>query len=187
MFGNKIDVTFTGIGAILMQTFNAVIVSMASSYIIAGFVIAILMILLIGNLRIGIISMIPNLTPVIIILGIMGWLNLPLDIFTMLIGSIAIGLAVDDTIHFMHNFRRYYEKSGDAKYAVRETLQTAGRAMLFTSLVLSGGFFIYMLSPMKNLFNFGLLTGSTILIAFLADIVLAPALMVLVTRIWPKL
>ncbi|MDY6934908.1 MAG: MMPL family transporter [Spirochaetota bacterium] len=187
VLGNKIDVTLTGIGAILMRTFNAVIVSMAMSYLIAGIVITFLMILLIADFRMGIVSMIPNLMPVVIILGIMGWLNLPLDIFTMLIGSIAIGLAVDDTIHFMHNFRRYYKRSGDAKFAVRETLQIAGRAMLFTSLVLSGGFFIYLLSSMNNLFNFGLLTGLTILLAFLSDVLLAPALMTLVTRFWPKL
>ncbi len=135
---------------------------------------------LVGSVRMGLISMIPNLAPILITIGIMGWVGVPLDLFTLLIGCIAIGLAVDDTIHFMHNFRRYYEESGDVNEAVRHTLLSAGQAMLFTTLTLSMGFFIYMLSSMTNMILFGLLTGFTILLAFIADVVLAPALMALV-------
>jgi len=132
--------------------------------------------------RIGLVAMIPNLTPIILTLGLMGWTGIPIDAFTMLIGSIAIGLAVDDTIHFMHNFRRYFEASGDVRQAVHETMTSTGQALLYTSLVLSAGFFIYMFATMHNLFYFGLLTGLTIILAFLADIILAPALMMLVAR-----
>jgi predicted RND superfamily exporter protein len=138
------------------------------------------MILLIGSFKIGLVSMIPNLTPIVLVLGFMGWLGVPLDAFTLLIGSIAMGLAVDDTIHFMHNFRRYYERSGDVTVAVRETLASTGQALLFTSLVLSTGFFIFTLASLNNLFFFGLLTGLAILLAFLADLILAPALMAVV-------
>ena len=74
----------------------------------------IMMMLLIGSVRVGLISMVPNLGPIIVVMGIMGWFNLSLDMFTMLIASIAIGLAVDDTIHFMYNFKRYYAETGDA-------------------------------------------------------------------------
>jgi predicted RND superfamily exporter protein len=121
--------------------------------------------------------MIPNLTPIILTLGVMGWLGLPLDLFTMLIGSIAIGLAVDDTIHFMHNYRRYHHETGDVQEAVRQTLLTSGRAMFVTTVVLSIGFFLYMFANLSNLVNFGLLTGFTIIMALLADFFLAPALM----------
>ena len=121
----------------------------------------------------------PNLVPVVVTLGLMGWLGMPLDAFTLLIGSIALGLAVDDTTHFLHNFRSYYEQSGDAVAAVRETLTTTGQAMLFTSLVLSSGFFVYMFASMDNLFNFGLLSGFTILVACVAEIFLTPALLTL--------
>jgi predicted RND superfamily exporter protein len=155
---------------------------MAKSYTIALIVITVLMVLLIGKLRIGMLSMIPNLFPICLTLGIMGWFKVPMDLFTMLVGSIAIGLAVDDTIHFMHNFRRYFEESGDAVLAVQETLHTAGRAMLITSCVLSIGFFIFMFASLNNLYNFGWLTGFTIITALLADYFIAPALMVLVHR-----
>ena len=126
--------------------------------------------------------MIPNLAPILLMLGLMGWAGIPLDTFTLMVGSIAIGLAVDDTIHFLHNFRRYYARSGDVPGAVRETLASTGQALLFTSLVLSSGFFLYMLASMNNLFYFGLLTGFTIIAAFLADLILAPALLALVIR-----
>ena len=95
---------------------------------------------------------------------------------------VGIGLAVDDTIHFMHNFRRYYEHSGDPVKAVHDTLQTTGRAMLVTTVVLSIGFFIFGFATMSNVRNFGILTGFTIVMALLADYFLAPALMVLVNK-----
>jgi len=96
---------------------------------------------------------------------------------SILVGSIALGLAVDDTIHFFHNFQRYLQETGNPEEAVRRTLNTTGRAMLFTSVVLSIGFFSYTISEMNNLFSFGLITGLTILFAFLADLLVAPALM----------
>ena len=85
-------------------------------------------------------------------------------------------------IHFMHNFRRYYEEKGDPVWAVQETLHTTGRAMLVTTVVLSIGFFIFMFADMKNIFNFGFLTGITIIMALLSDYFLAPALMVLANK-----
>jgi predicted RND superfamily exporter protein len=176
------DVTLTGMMALLSRTLTSAIHSMAKSYTIALAVITILMILLIGRIRIGLLSMIPNLAPILLMLGVIGFFNLPMDLFTMMVASIAIGLAVDDTIHFMHNFRRYYDQSGDPVAAVHQTLQTAGRAMLVTTIVLSIGFFIFAFATMSNLRNFGLLTGFTITTALAADYLLAPALMVLVNK-----
>jgi predicted RND superfamily exporter protein len=180
VLGPDVEVSFTGVMAIMSGTFNAVIYTMARSYVVAFAVITPLMILLIGRLRIGLLAMVPNLAPILIALGAMGWAGLTLDLFTMLIGCIAIGLAVDDTIHFMHNFRRNFDQSGNVSEAVRETLASTGQALLFTSIVLSSGFFIFALSSMQNLQVFGLVTGFTIITAFLADILLAPALMALV-------
>jgi len=175
-------ITMTGMMALLSQTVRNAIQSMAKSYLSALVVITILMILLIGRIRIGLLSMVPNLAPILLMLGIIGATPITMDLFTMMVASIAIGLAVDDTIHFMHNFRRYYERCGDPKKAVHQTLQTTGRAMLVTTVVLSTGFFIFVFASMKNLFNFGLLTAFTILAALAADYFVAPALMVVVHR-----
>jgi len=161
------------------STLTATIVSAAQSYLIAVVAITLMMMLLIGDLKLGLIAMIPNLTPIVMALAMIKILGLPLDMFTMLTGSIALGLAVDDTIHFMHNFRRYHHEEGDVPEAVRQTLLGTGRAMLATTVVLSTGFFIFMFAEMNNLFNFGLLTGFAIIMALLADFLLAPALMAL--------
>ncbi|MDY6790756.1 MAG: efflux RND transporter permease subunit [Thermodesulfobacteriota bacterium] len=177
-----VKITITGMSALMFRTVVNAIASMSKSYIYALIVITVLMILLIGRLRIGLLSMVPNLAPIIITIGMMGWLNIPMNLFTMLVGNIAIGLAVDDTIHFMHNFRRYFEESRDAKFAVMETLHTTGRAMLVTSCVLSIGFFIFMFATMVNLIHFGFLTGLAIVLALLADYFIAPALLVVVNR-----
>ncbi len=181
-FGKDADITITGLMTLFCRALTAAIHSMGKSYLIAAGVITIMMILLIGSLRIGLISMLPNLAPIIVIMGVMGLFGLPLDMFTMLIGSIAIGMVVDDTVHFMHNFRRYYHDTSDVTEAVRQTLHTAGRAMLVTSVVLSIGFFVLMLASMNNVFYFGMLTGITILLALLADFLLAPALMAIVIK-----
>jgi hydrophobe/amphiphile efflux-3 (HAE3) family protein len=172
-------ITLTGMMALMSRTVNNAIISMIRSYVIALVVITALMIILIGRFRIGLFSMIPNLAPILIMLGIIGATPFKMDLFSMMVASIAIGLAVDDTIHFMHNFRRYYEQSGDPKQAVYETLHTTGRAMLVTTIVLSIGFFIFVFASMNNLFAFGLLTAFTILMALAADYLVAPALMVL--------
>lgn len=178
--GDPMQVTATGIMSLFGRIIHAAMYSAAQSYAIALVVITFMMILLIGNLKLGLISMIPNLAPIITVLGLMGWLAINLDMFTMLIASIVIGLAVDDTIHFMYNFKRYYTQTGDLHEAVENTLLTAGRAMLTTSVVLSIGFFIFMFAAMNNLFYFGLLAGSAVLLALGADLLLAPALMTLV-------
>ncbi len=180
--GELAQIHTTGMLPLLTRTVDAAMRSAVRSYIIAGIVISLMMILLVGDLRLGLICMLPNLLPIFLMAGVMGIFDMPLDMFTMLIGSIAIGLAVDDTIHFMRNYTRYFAETGDSREAVRHTLQTTGRAMFITTIVLSLGFFIYMFSSMHNLFNFGLLTGLAILTALLADYFLAPALVTLLAR-----
>jgi predicted RND superfamily exporter protein len=182
ILGDDLSFELTGGAVLFTRVFEAVIYSMARSYVFALAVITPLMILLIGNLRRGLLAMIPNLIPIYLCLAFMGYADVPLDAGTLLIGGVIIGLAVDDTIHFMYRFGRYYDESGDAAYAVHETLATTGTALLFTSLVLASGYAVFLLSYMQNTFWFGALcllgTGT----AFVADILLAPALMMLVTR-----
>ncbi len=102
--------------------------------------------------------------------------------FTLLVGCIAISLAVDDTIHMIAGFRRYMAQTGDPVRSVELTIQTTGRALLFTSVVLTMGFLVFTLSSMGNLQTFGVLTAFAIATAFLLDITATPALLVLVTR-----
>ena len=126
--------------------------------------------------------MIPSLMPITIVVAILCLLGYPLDMFTMLIGSIAIGLTVDDNVHFIHGFRRNFALTGDAKQAIEDTLLSSGRAMLVTSVVLTFGFLIYTQSTLNNMVGFGILTALCIVLALVASFLLAPALMLLLNQ-----
>ena len=172
----------TGMIPLLINTFAHAVFSSVESYLLAAVAITFMMMLILGSVRVGLLSMIPNLTPIIVGLLLMYVAKIPLDMFTLLIGSIAIGLVVDDTIHFLHNFKRYYLESGDSAQAIEQTFLTTGKAMVITTIVLSLGFFAYMAANMISVQNFGLLTGAVIIFALLADLLLAPALMVVAAK-----
>jgi len=176
-FKDMATVNVTGTLPILSTTITKSIESSIESYIIAFIVIAILMVLLIGNFKLGLLSMIPNLTPIMFGIAFMVVFDLPLDMFTILIGAIAIGMVVDDTIHYMHNFKRYYILHNDVDEAIRLTLHSSGRAIFITSIVLSSGFLVFMFASMTNLFNFGLITGVTVIVAMITNLTLTGALM----------
>ncbi|MCZ6533665.1 MAG: efflux RND transporter permease subunit [SAR324 cluster bacterium] len=182
LFPDSANIAVTGSIKLFTQTIQLMMQSMGRSYIIAGAVITLLMILILGSWRIGLISMLPNLAPIVVTMGVMGWMDIKLDMSNMLLGTVAIGLAVDDTIHFFHDFRTYYARSQNVGEAVRQTMLNAGRAILFTTLVLVTGFWLFMFASLNNLIQFGFLIGLCLIIALLADILLAPAMMELITR-----
>ena len=177
--GEDVEFQITGGGALFSKIFSALINSMVGSYLVAFGVITPLMILVVGRLGRGFLAMIPNLIPVVLTLGLMGWLDVALDTSTLLIGGIILGVAVDDTIHFMRTFQRYYRTHGSVERAVEETLQTTGAALFYTTLVLSGGFFVIAFSYMSNVAAFGYLTMFASIVAFFSDLVVAPALLAL--------
>jgi predicted RND superfamily exporter protein len=115
--------------------------------------------------------------PIVVGLGVMGYLEIPLNTYNLIGGGIVIGVAVDDSIHFFHNFRKYYLRSGDIHYAVRETLGSAGRALLTTTLILVASFWMRLISDLKVVADFGVVMGFALLAAFLADVLLAPAVL----------
>lgn len=175
ILGAEIKVHATGLVDLLTTTFANVVRNMARSNLIAFLLITPMMVLLVGHWRRGLLSMIPNILPVVVVIGVMGWFDIPFDAATTLIGAIIIGLSVDDTIHFMYKFQRYSEQTGNTELAVQKTIETTGAAMFFTSVVLCGGFFVFLFAYLKNGQNFGLLAGIAIIVALLADLVFSPA------------
>jgi len=180
--GGAASVQTTGLIKLWVRTIAAMLSSTAKSYGIAILVIAPLMVLLMGEWRMGLLSLIPNLIPIFMGLGLMKLCGITFNMFTMTIGSIVIGMAVDDTIHFMHGFLRYRRQGADAATAVRETLLTTGNALVITSLAISTGFFVQVFGTMISIRHSGFITGVTILIALLADLILSPAIVILATR-----
>jgi predicted RND superfamily exporter protein len=126
--------------------------------------------------------MIPNLLPIISVLGLMGYLKIPLDTFTIMVGSIALGLIVDDTIHFFHQFEKHYKDTNDIPLSITKTVNITGRPILITSLVLMIGFIMYTQSSMNNIQSFGIMMNVAVLFALFADVFVSPALVTLFHR-----
>ena len=177
LFGKDVKVVVTGAVSINSKVIDSMMGTLATGYFLAFFIIALFMIVAVGDIKLGLVAMIPNMYPIIAGLGLMGLLDIPLNTYNLIGGSIVIGVAVDDTIHFFHNFRNYYQKTGDVEIAVNETLRSAGRALITTTLILVCCFWLRLFSPLKVISDFGLIMGFSLLVAFLADVMLAPALL----------
>jgi len=179
VIGERAALTATGLTFLAAASFEVLLDSLLRSYGAALAFLVPLMILFLRSLPLGLLSMLPNLLPILFALAFMHVAGIPLDVFTLLIGSIGIGIAVDDTIHFMHGFRREHARTGDPQLAVRTTLATTGRAMLVTSIVLIAGFLVFTAASMHNIVGFGIVTAVAVGSAFLCDVLLAPALVTL--------
>jgi predicted RND superfamily exporter protein len=177
LFDKNVNVIVTGAVSISSRVIDSMMSNLAIGYILAFGIIAFFMIVAVGDLKLGLVAMVPNMIPIIFGLGIMGHMDIPLNTYNLIGGSIVIGVAVDDTIHFFHNFRNYYKETGDVETAVIETLRIAGRALLTTTLILVSCFWLRLFSPLKVISDFGLIMGCSLLIAFLADVLMAPALL----------
>ena len=119
--------------------------------------------------------MVPNLFPIVIVLGIMGYAGVTLNVGTAMIGSICIGIAVDDTIHFMSRYRLRLAESRDVRQAVHATMLEVGRPIVATSVALAIGFAALFLSGFQPNREFGVLSAVTISVALVGDLVLLPA------------
>lgn len=180
--GDLGEPVLTGVFAVLVRSIAAVVSSMANSYIYSFLGIGAMMMMLLGSARWGVIAMIPNVLPILLTLGVMGYFGLPLDSFTLMIGAIALGICDDDTVHSMHHIRTLHRQGVPLEKAVLDTLSTTGRAMLVTSVILSVGFLGFTLSSMWNLVNFGWLVTLTITTAFVSEVLLGPALLAVADR-----
>ena len=167
----------TGSVYTLVSTIGNLLLDLIKSFGAALVTITFIMMLLLRGLKLGLIAMIPNLMPILWLMGMMGFVGIPVDMNNILIASIAIGLAVDDTIHFLHHYRIHYESHHDPYLAIHHSLSHAGRAMVSTSLILTLGFFAYMAADMTNIRTFGLLIGLSALIAMLINLIFAPAIL----------
>ncbi|MBU2676345.1 MAG: MMPL family transporter, partial [Gammaproteobacteria bacterium] len=130
------------------------------------------------SFRLAITAIIPNIVAAIIVLGLIGWLDIPLDLMTITIAAITVGIAVDDTIHYIHRYTHEFERDGDYWAAVHRCHRTIGRAMYYTSVTIMLGFSILALSQFIPTIYFGLLTGTAMLVALLANMTLLPVLIV---------
>jgi len=140
--------------------------------------IMLMFMILFRSVKISAIAIIPNLVAAAFVLGLMGWLNIHLDIMTITIAAITIGIAVDDTIHYIHRFMEEYPKDHDYWATVRRCHASIGKAMYYTTVTITLGFSILALSNFIPTIYFGLLTGFAMIVALIADLTLLPLFLV---------
>lgn len=130
------------------------------------------------NIKVACLAIVPNLVAGLFVLGLMGWFDIPLDLMTISIAAICIGIAVDDTIHYVHRFSVEFQKDRNYWLAVRRSHRSIGLAMFYTTVIITLGFSVLMFSNFVPTIYFGLLTGCSMLIALIADLTLLPLLLV---------
>ena len=143
-----------------------------------AFALLIMFLILFRSLKIALIALFPNLLSAGAVLGVMGWLDIPLDMMTITIAAISIGIAVDNTIHYIHRFIEEIEKDGDYYGSLHRCHNSIGHAMFYTSMIIIVGFSILVLSNFLPTIYFGLFTGLAMLIALIASLTLLPQLLV---------
>jgi len=176
----------TGIGALWLKLLAYIVTSQVQGFLLAFSVIFILMSIVLRSARTGMVAMVPNLVPVLLTLGAMGWLAIPLDYSKVSIAAVAMGIAVDDTIHLILRFRHEFRACGRYDEAFRRALLDVGRALVITSITLVLGFMVLLLSLLDSQAVQGVLLGVTIVSALVADFLLMPALIITFKSFGPE-
>jgi len=180
------DVQLTGI----LVMYNNVLQSLFQSQILTlGVVMLAIMLMflvLFRSFMIALICIIPNAIAAAFVLGIMGWVGIPLDIMTITIASISVGIGVDNTIHYMHRFKREFPRIGNYRDTMYFCHNSIGRAMYFTSMTIVAGFSILALSNFIPTIVFGLLTSLAMLVALVGSLTLLPKLLATFKPLGPE-
>ena len=180
------DVRLTGI----LVMYNNVLQSLFQSQILTlGVVMLAIMVMflvLFRSFMIALICIIPNAIAASFVLGIMGWLSIPLDIMTITIAAISVGIGVDNTIHYMHRYKREFPRFGNYRDTMHFCHTSIGRAMYFTSMTIVAGFSILALSNFIPTIVFGLLTSLAMLVALVGSLTLLPQLLVTFKPLGPE-
>lgn len=156
------------------------------SFLLAVVVISIMLCWSLRSVRLGLIGMLPNVFPVLLTLGVMGYAGFFMSFNLVIMAPVILAVATDDTIHFMVHFRRAFDRSGSYRQALEHTLSGVGRPLLYTTLILASGFLLFCLSKNHSVQLFGALGAFTFVWALLADFFLVPAVLLLVKPLGPE-
>ncbi|MCP4754548.1 MAG: RND family transporter [Proteobacteria bacterium] len=181
-----LEVDITGNLAMMMIMIEYISWSQIRSFGLALAIITVLLFVVFGSPKVGLIAMIPNVFPVLVTFGTMGLFGFALDADTLIIAPIVIGIAVDDTIHFLTHYRSEYMETGNTVKSIVLSLREAGQAITFSTVILVIGFSILVISVHQGMANFGILSAVAFCSALLADFLLLPSLCVLFKIKFPK-
>jgi len=177
-----IKISMTGMPYLIDKNNDSLASNILNGLLLAFSLIAIIMGLLFRSWKIVIISLLPNILPLLLITSFMGLLGIDLKIATSIIFTIAFGIAVDDTIHFMSKFRIELSKGKSTLYALKRTYLSTGKAIMVTTIILIAGFMTLLVSSIASNFYLGLLISLTLLFAVLSDLLFLPVLLLLFYR-----
>lgn len=183
---NQIEFKITGTGHLLDKNMRYLAVSLVKGLGVSIILVALIIGFVYRSGRILIISVITNVLPLLFIAGYMGFTGVELKTSTSIIFTIAFGIAVDDTIHFLGKFKFELMKGKGKLYALKRSYMTTGKAMILTTLILSSGFLLLVFSSFLGTFYMGLLLCITFVIALIADLTLLPVLLLLFYKVKPK-
>ena len=174
----SLDVNLTGSMATLMVMADEVANSQFNSFALALLIVSLIMIVSLGSFRGGIMGMVPNAIPAFLAFGLMGLFGIPLDTDTLLIAPIILGIAVDDTIHFMTHYRVELSKTGSIAAALESAIREVGQAVMFTTMVIGLGFAVLSFSDYLGMAKVGFFGSLAIFVALLCDLFLIPAMII---------
>jgi predicted RND superfamily exporter protein len=170
----------TGYLPLYVSQMESLVTSQLSSFSLAFVIIFFMLALLFKSVRLSALAIPANLIPVLLILGIMGFAGIALDVATVTISAVVLGLVVDDTTQFLYRYNFELEQHNPHEIALKNAIQGAGQALATTSLVLGLGFLVLTLTAIKSIAFFGLLCAIALLVALLGDLLLLPAILMLV-------
>ncbi len=178
ILGDDATIEGTGYMGVYVHVLDNIARTQISTFAIALALITLAMIVLLRSFRLGLIALIPNLLPVAMTLAVMGYAHINLDVATVLIASIVIGISVNDTTHMMFRFRHELAETPDDRgAALHRTLLGTGRAVIGSSIILAIGFSVLMLAEVKSISHFGLLCSVATVFALIADLIVTPAVL----------
>ena len=176
-FPDWLSVVITGTMPVALNTNDYLILDLFSGFGLAFIFISIIMGLLFLSFRVGLISMLPNLIPIVFAAGYLGYMGIPIRPPIAITFSICLGIAVDDSLHFLFRFWQEKKKNSDMEIAISNTIETTGLAMLTSTIVLVSGFMVITVSNFIPTSQFGIISAITLTVAFITDVTLLPALL----------
>jgi len=174
----NMKITTTGGMTIFARLLDLLSWSQIKGFGIALALISIILFIVLSSIKLGLVALYPNLFPLVVMFGMMGYLGIPLDVDTLIIAPLMIGIVVDDTIHFLNHYRAEVQRHGDVYRGISVAFREVGQAITFTSIILALSFATMAFMDHQGLKNFGILSAITIMTALVAELFLLPALLV---------
>ncbi|MBF0238196.1 MAG: MMPL family transporter [SAR324 cluster bacterium] len=169
-------IRYTGGGVLASESADNIARSQVSSMILALTIIFVILSAMFMSVKMGVLALYPNIVPILVFFGVLGWLSIPLGVTISVIAAIALGIGVDDTIHYLAHFNENVKKMRNEREASLFTLRQVGRPATYTTVSLCLGFGVFMMSEMETQVLFGALVCFTLLVCWMADMNFTPAI-----------